>query len=107
VIVAISAVGRDNIARIQGKFASGKTHMILEVDRQKLQPEQKAELGTDYAVGPQVWNVTQVGNTVLATNAGAFDSGGVVYEFVYSIPDERHARPSCASYSSGTTTNST
>jgi len=91
VIVAISAVGASNIARIQERFASGKTHMILEVDGQQLQPEQKIELGSDYAAGLQVWNFIQVGNAVLASNAGAFDRGTVTYAFTYSIPDEQHA----------------
>lgn len=86
VIVVISAVGADNIARIQDRFAAGKTHMVLELEGKVIQPQQKVELAVNYTPGLQVWSVAQAGNMVFATNTGAFDSGGVVYEFVYPLP---------------------
>ena len=88
VIVSISAAGADNISRIESKFGSGKTHMVLERDGEIIQPVSKTQLGSDYVMGPQVWNVVQVGNVTLANNYGAFDSGSVMYEFIFNPPDE-------------------
>ncbi len=88
VIVSISAVGADNISRIESKFESGKTHMVLERDGEIIQPVNKTQLGSDYVMGPQVWNVVQVGNVTLANNSGAFDSGSVMYEFIFDPPEE-------------------
>ena len=39
-------------------------------------------------MGPQVWNVVQVGNVTLANNSGAFDSGSVMYEFIFDPLEE-------------------
>ena len=70
------------------KFGSGKTHMVLERDGEIIQPVNKTQLGSDYMMGPQVWNVVQVGNVTLANNSGAFDSGSVMYEFIFDPPEE-------------------
>lgn len=85
VIVAISAVGADNIERIRGMFGSNQTHMVIEQNGAVIQPIQAVQLGGDYQYGPQLWKVYQIGNVVLANNTGAFDSGGVVYEFLYDV----------------------
>ncbi len=87
VIVEISAVSADNIARINRQFGSGSTHMVIKIKDRTLQPTSKEQIGENYMLGPQLWHVARVGSVTAAHNQGAFDSGGVVYEFLYPIAE--------------------